>query len=148
METSGNTVNAQAGRPLYRDFFSFYGLFLLCYSVIHLKFEWNFWMENDFAIFAKYAMANDPLEHLSIAKKVYFTKATWMILLVWLCALRIPFRRALAASFLVYGVELILLFPFNIYNGLNLLLAFGFALQEVLMYRDARKLQRAGIAQG
>ncbi|GEM_PF-877659 len=126
-------------QPLYRDFLSMYGLFLLCYTVVHLRFEWNFWMEGDFAIFAKYALGDDPLEHLAIAKKVYFTKATWMILLVWLCALRVPFRRAMAASFLVYAIELMLLFPFNIYNGLNLLLAGGFVLQEVLMYRDEQR---------
>lgn len=132
-------MSSHTQQPLYRDFLSLYGLFLLCYTVIHLKFEWNFWMLDDFAIFAKYAQGDDPLTHLAIAKKVYFTKATWMILLVWLCALRVPFRRALAASFLVYAVELLLLFPFNVYNGLNLLLAGGFALQEVLMYRDARR---------
>lgn len=135
--TQGSHDNNQ---PLFRDFISLYGLFLLCYTAIHLKFEWNFWMEDDFAIFAKYALSDDPLEHLNIAKKVYFTKATWMILLVWLCALRIPFRRALAASFLVYAVELLLLFPLNLYNGLNLLLAGGFVLQEVLMYRDRNRM--------
>jgi len=49
-----------------------------------------------------------------------------------------------AVSFLVYEVELLLLFPFNVYNGLNLLLAGGFALQEVLMYRKThRKRSRA-----
>ncbi len=133
-----STIGATASQPLWRDFISLYGLFLICYSVIHLKFEWNFWFENDFAIFAKYALGDNPLEHLAIAKKVYFTKATWMILLVWLCALRVPFRRALAASFLVYAIELLLLFPFNLYNGLNLLLAGGFVLQEILMYREQR----------
>lgn len=142
MGMSASNDNRQNAEPLYKEFFSLYGLFLLCYSVIHLKFEWNFWMEDDFAIFAKYAMGSDPLQHLHIAKLVYFTKATWMILLVWLCALHIPFRRALAISFLVYAAELLLLFPFNIYNGLNMLLAFGFVLQEVLMYFDSRKSLR------
>ena len=128
-------MNDTEKTPLYRDFLSMYGLFLLCYTLVHLKFEWNFWTQDDFAVFAKYASADDPLEHLRVAKLVYFTKATWMILLVWLCALRVPFRRALAVSYLVYGVELMLLFPFNIYNGLNLLLAGGFVLQEWLLYR-------------
>lgn len=135
--TQGSYKNEE---PLFCDFISLYGLFLLCYTAIHLKFEWNFWMEDDFAVFAKYALGDDPLEHLNIAKKVYFTKATWMILLVWLCALRMPFRRALAASFLVYAIELLLLFPPNLYNGLNLLLAGGFVLQEVLMYRDRNRV--------
>ncbi len=125
-------------QPLLKEFLSMYGLFLLCYTAIHLKFEWNFWTKDDFAIFAKYAVAQDPIAHLAIAKLVYFTKATWMILLVWLCALRVPFRRALAISFLVYAIELLLLFPFNVYNGLNLLLAGGFVLQEWLMFRDTR----------
>jgi len=128
-------MNDAGKTPLYRDFLSMYGLFLLCYTLVHLKFEWNFWTQDDFAVFAKYAAADDPLEHLRVAKLVYFTKATWMILLVWLCALRVPFRRALAISYLVYGVELMLLFPFNIYTGLNLLLAAGFVLQEWLFYR-------------
>lgn len=122
-------------QSLAREFRSMYGLFLLCYTVIHLKFEWNFWTQDDFAIFAKYAVGDSPAAHLAVAKAVYFSKATWMILLVWLCALRISFRRALAISFLYYAIALLFLFPVNIYNALNLLLAGGFALQEWLIYR-------------
>lgn len=124
---------------LAQDFKSMYGLFLLCYTVVHLRFEWNFWTQDDFAIFAKYASGDSAEAHLAVAKLVYFSKATWMILLVWLCALRISFRRALAISFLYYAVALLFLFPVNLYNALNLLLAFGFALQEWLMYRESRR---------
>lgn len=124
---------------LAQEFLSLYGLFLLCYTVVHLRFEWNFWTQDDFAIFAKYATGDSPAAHLAVAKLVYFSKATWMILLVWLCALRISFRRALAISFLYYAIALLFLFPFNVYNGLNLLLAGGFALQEWLMYREGRQ---------
>ena len=113
-----------------------YGLFLLCYTVTHLKFEWNFWTKDDFAIFAKYALADTPEAHLAVAKLVYFSKATWMILLVWLCALRIPFRRALAISFGYYAIALMFLFPVNLYTGLNLLLAFGFCLEEWRLARQ------------
>jgi hypothetical protein len=120
-----------------QELLSMYGLFLLCYTVIHLKFEWNFWTQDDFAIFAKYAQGDSPAAHLAVAKAVYFSKATWMILLVWLCALKITFRRALAISFLYYAVALLFLFPINVYNGLNLLLAGGFALQEWLIVREA-----------
>ena len=60
-----------------------------------------------------------------------------MMLLVWLCALKITFRRALAISFLYYAVALLFLLPINVYNGLNLLLAGGFALQEWLIVREA-----------
>ena len=122
-------------QSLAREFRSMYGLFLLCYSVVHLKFEWNFWTQDDFAIFAKYAVGDSPVAHLAVAKAVYFSKATWMILLVWLCALGISFRRALAISFLYYAIALLFLFPVNIYNALNLLLAAGFAVQEWLIYR-------------
>lgn len=120
---------------------SFYGLFLLCYTLVHLKFEWNFWMEDDAAIFSKYATGDDPAAFLTVAKKVYFTKATWMIVLVWLCALRLPFPRALAISFFLYGIELMLLFPLNVYNVLNLLLAIGFLLEQ-LTDRRWRQLPR------
>ena len=109
---------------------SFYGLFLVCYTAIHVKFEWNFWMEDDIAIFSKYAVGDDPRQWLAVAKKVYFTKASWMIVLVWLCAARIPFPRALAYSFVLYGLELMLLFPLNVYTVLNVLLALGFFLEQ------------------
>jgi hypothetical protein len=124
-------------KDIKQELFSMYGLFLLCYTVIHIKFEWNFWTQDDFAIFAKYAQGDSPAAHLAVAKAVYFSKATWMILLVWLCALKITFRRALAISFLYYAVALLFLFPINVYNGLNLLLAGGFALQEWLIVREA-----------
>lgn len=97
--------------PVAREFLSMYGLFLLCYTVIHLKFEWNFWTQDDFAIFAKYAQGDSPAAHLAVAKAVYFSKATWMIFLVWLCALKITFRRALAISFLYYAIALLFCFP-------------------------------------
>lgn len=132
-----------ADRFEQREFFSMYGLFLLCYTVIHLKFEWNFWMLDDFAVFSKYAQGDSPLEHLAVAKDVYFSKATWMILLVWLCAFKLPFRRALAISFLYYAVALLFLFPVNLYNGLNLLLAGGFAFQEWRLYVEAKVLQKS-----
>ncbi len=54
-----------------------------------------------------------------------------MIVLVWLCALRVRFPRALALSFFLYAIELMLLFPLNIYNALNLLLAIGFLLEQL-----------------
>lgn len=119
-----------------REFLSMYGLFLLCYTVIHLKFEWNFWTGDDFAIFAKYAQGDSPAAHLAVAKLVYFSKATWMILLVWLCALKIPFRRALAISFVYYAVALMFLFPVNVYTALNLLLAAGFGFEEWRLSRQ------------
>jgi len=128
-------------QPVYRDFLSLYGVFLLCYTLTHLRFEWNFWMGDDFAIFAKYAQGDSPEAHLAVAKLVYFSKATWMIVLVWLCALRVPFRRALALSFAYYAIALMFLFPVNVYTALNLLLAAGFALEE---WRLAR--QRGGPA--
>ena len=124
-----------ATRSAVREFFSLYGLFLLCYTAIHLKFEWNFWTQDDFAVFAKYAQGDSAAAHLAVAKSVYFSKATWMVLLVWLCALHIPFRRALAISFLYYAVALLLLFPLNVYNALNLLLALGFAYEEWRLYK-------------
>jgi hypothetical protein len=127
----------QEKKLIKQELFSLYGLFLLCYTVIHIKFEWNFWTQDDFAIFAKYAQGDSPAAHLAVAKAVYFSKATWMILLVWLCALKISFRRALAISFLYYAVALLFLFPVNVYNALNLLLAGGFALQEWLIYKEA-----------
>lgn len=112
-----------------------YGLFLLCYTITHLKFEWNFWTQDDFAIFAKYAQGDSPAAHLAVAKLVYFSKATWMILLVWLCALKFPFRRALAISFAYYAVALVFLFPVNVYTALNVLLAAGFVFEEWRLYR-------------
>lgn len=120
-----------------RDFLSMYGLFLLCYTVIHLKFEWNFWTGDDFAIFAKYAQGDSHAAHLAVAKLVYFSKATWMIVLVWLCAMKIQFRRALAISFVYYAVALMFLFPINVYTALNLLLAAGFGFEEWRLARES-----------
>ncbi len=117
-------------QPIMRDFLSMYGLFLVCYTVTHLRFEWNFWTGDDFAVFAKYAQGDSAEAHLAVARLVYFSKATWMILLVWLCALRIPFRRALAISFVYYAIALMVVFPVNVYTALNLLLAAGFGIEE------------------
>ncbi len=118
--------------------FSMYALFLVCYSIVHFTFEWNFWMGDDFAVFAKYAQGDSAAAHLAVAKSVYFSKATWMILLVWLCAAGVAFRRALAISFLYYAVALLFLFPIKLYNGLNLLLAFGFAAEEIRLYLEEK----------
>jgi hypothetical protein len=125
-------------QSIMRDFMSMYGLFLLCYTVTHLRFEWNFWVGDDFAVFAKYAQGNSAAAHLAVAKLVYFSKATWMILLVWLCALRISFRRALAISFLYYAIALMFLFPINVYTALNLLLAGGFIFEEWQLARKTK----------
>ena len=98
-------------------------LFVACYTVVHLNFEATFWLTDGWGIFGKYAAAETPVDRLLVAERVYFTKATWMFVLVWLQCLRVAFPTALAWSFLLYSVELLLFFPLRIYSVLNLVLA-------------------------
>jgi hypothetical protein len=53
-----------------------------------------------------------------------------MIALVWLQCLGVRFRTALAWSFLLYGIELLLFFPTKVYDVLNVLLAAGMVVEE------------------
>ncbi len=112
-------------------------LFIICYTVIHINFEYNFWVTGD--IFSKYARAGGVLTELEIAKLVYFTKATWMFILVWMMVLGMPFRAAIAYSFFIYSIELIVLFPIDIYAILNLLLAVGCVIEDVIIRLEKRR---------
>jgi hypothetical protein len=105
-------------------------LFLACYAAVHLHFEYRFWVVGDAAIFAKYAGAEGPAGWIPIAERVYYAKATWCVALVLLQGLfRVRFHAALAYSFLLYGVQLLLFFPFRVYALLNLLLALGMVIE-------------------
>jgi hypothetical protein len=109
-----------------------FDIFMLCHAVVHAKFELTFWSGGD--IFRKYDQGKTPEEKLKVARKVYFTKASWMILTLWLLYWDVPFRIAASASFLVYAIELVFLFPLKTYIVLNVLLAVGCCIEQwVLM---------------
>ncbi len=111
-------------------------LFFVCYTVIHIMFEYNFWVTGD--IFSKYAQAGGTLTEIEIAKWVYFAKATWMFALVWMMVLGMKFRSAIGYSFLIYGIELMIIFPINIYTVLNILLAVGCVIEDIIDRYQAR----------
>lgn len=122
----------RAGRPYL------FWLFLLSWSAVHLRFEYEFWLGGGAAVFGKYQSASDPADALRIGRTVYYTKATWMFALVWLQVLGLPLRTAVAWSFLLYGIELLLFFPAHAYAVLNLLLAVGCVIEDgILRRRDA-----------
>ena len=117
--------------------FSMTLLFILCYTIIHIIFEYNFWGTGN--IFEKYAVADSSLTELEIAKIVYFTKATWMFAMVWMMVLGMSFRPAIAYSFMLYSIELIIFLPFRIYSLLNLLLAAGCVIEDIIIRLKTRK---------
>ncbi|MCB9751914.1 MAG: hypothetical protein H6713_18220 [Myxococcales bacterium] len=112
-----------------------YLIFLTSYTIVHLKFELDYWTTDHLQFFAKYALADSAEEAFFVAKKVYYTKATWMIALVWMQAAGLRFREALSCSFVLYALELALLFPLRLYTGLNMLLALGFAAESLAARR-------------
>jgi hypothetical protein len=106
-------------------------LFIICYTIIHINFEYNFWITGD--IFGKYAEAGGLLPEIEIAKRIYFTKATWMFALVWMMVLGMSFRSAIAYSYMIYSIELMVLLPIGVYTFLNLLLAVGCVTEDVIV---------------
>jgi hypothetical protein len=103
-------------------------LFIVSYSVVHLVFEFNFWFPTGELVLGKYAVPSDG-NALLIAQRVYFAKATWMFVFIWLLLWRLPLRAALTYSFLLYSVELLVFFELRPYLILNLLLAAGLLLE-------------------
>ncbi len=118
-------------------------LFIICYTIIHIIFEYKFWVTG--AIFEKYAIADSSLTELDIAKIVYFTKATWMFAMVWMLVLGMKFRPAIAYSFLLYSIELIIFLPFGIYTVLNLLLASGCVIEDIIIRIKARRDEKKDV---
>jgi len=119
--------------------FTMTALLILCYILIHVNFEYTYWMTVDRDIFGKYENAVDCLHELDVAKDVYFAKATWMFVLIVMMALGISFRSAIAYSFMLYSLELMLLFPIRLYTVLNLLLAVGCVLEDIIDRVKARR---------
>ena len=115
-----------------------FALFILCYSCVHVHFEYRFWGTPDQDIFGKYAAANGQVDPLMIAKQVYYTKATWMIALVWLQCLGASFPAAIAYSFFLYSAELLYFFPLRAYSVLNLLLAIGCVIEQWVVYFERK----------
>jgi hypothetical protein len=122
--------------------FTMTALFIICYFVIHLNFQYNYWLTEDRDIFRKYEVAGEQFEEAEIAKDVYFTKATWMIALVLLMVMGMPFRSAIAYSFMLYSLQLMVLFPIRTYTILNLLLAVGCVIEDVIDRTKAAKAKR------
>lgn len=116
--------------------FPLFWIFALSYTTVHLIFEYKFWVTGGGAIFEKYQQSSLLAEQLSIGERVYYTKATWFFLLVWMQILGLRFKTALAWSFLIYAVELLLFFPVRGYALLNLLLAIGMVIEVVVRRRE------------
>jgi len=124
--------------------FTMTALFLVCYFVIHVNFEYQFWLTKDRDIFGKYEVAGESFDEVAVAKDVYFAKASWMFALVMLMALGMKFRSAIAYSFMLYSIELMLLFPIRAYTVLNLLLAAGCVAEDVIDRVKARRIEAPG----
>ena len=122
--------------------FTMTALFIICYLVIHLNFQYNYWLTEDRDIFGKYEVAGEQFEEAEIAKDVYYTKSTWMIALVLLMALGMHFRSAIAYSFMFYSLQLIVFFPIRTYTILNLLLAVGCVIEDIIDRTQAAKAKR------
>ncbi|MCP4761392.1 MAG: hypothetical protein GY870_06395 [archaeon] len=118
--------------------FTMTALFILCYTVIHINFEYNYWLTGDRDIFGKYEVAGEEFNEIEIAKDVYFTKATWMFALVWMMCLGMSFRSAIAYSYMIYSIELMFLFPIGTYTFLNLLLGVGCVIEDLIVRYQAR----------
>eukprot|EP01095_Lingulamoeba_sp_RSL-Kostka_P012912 TRINITY_DN5215_c0_g1_i1.p1 TRINITY_DN5215_c0_g1~~TRINITY_DN5215_c0_g1_i1.p1 ORF type:complete len:122 (-),score=6.95 TRINITY_DN5215_c0_g1_i1:25-390(-) len=101
-----------------------FDIMIISYMVVHIHLQYRVWIKKEKNIFKKYAVEKNNLpKELEISKWVYFTKATWMILFVVLQYFGMSFKTAYTYSFFVYAIELQLLFPFNLYNMLNLILS-------------------------
>lgn len=114
------------------------GIFALSYVAVHLRFEHDLLTHGGAETFRKYAADiadGDTAAELAAGKWVYHSKALWCVLLVMLQAppLRLRFRPALALAFAAYSVELLLLWPFRLYIGLNGILAVGLLWEAFLV---------------
>lgn len=119
--------------------FTMTALFILCFILIHLNFEYTYWVTDGRDIFGKYESAVECLHEVDVAKDVYFAKATWMFSLIVMMALGVSFRSAIAYSFMLYGMLLMLLFPIQLYIILNMPLAAGCVLEDVIDRVKARR---------
>ncbi len=121
-EVDGNTANVLAkygceysirrGKTLWqtrtRSKHLMFWMFIASYSAVHMNFELQYWLTDERDIFNKYEMAEGQASQLEVAKKVYFTKSSWMFALVTLNAFGLNFRAAMALSFFIYSIELVL----------------------------------------
>ena len=61
-----------------------------------------------------------------------------MFAFVWLQVLRFSLPSAMAWSFLLYSIELLLFFPFRIYSGMNVLLAAGMVIEDIVERKKSK----------
>lgn len=120
-----------AHRPLM------FWFFIACWTVIHLQFEYRFWLGDSSDIFRKYA-ALTPEGQLEAAKHIYYTKATWMFAFVWLQIAGLRLTSAMSWAFLFYALQLLYFFPITLYAMLNLGLALACIAEDI-------RLRRAGV---
>ena len=116
--------------------FPMFWLYVASYTIVHAIFEYKFWVTGGGAIFDKYQPVLLDADAIPIAERVYYTKATWFFVLVWMQVLGARFKTALTWSFLLYSVELLLFFPFRIYTLLNIALAAGMVIEYFVRRKE------------
>lgn len=102
-----------------------FDIFIVSYFIVHLHLIYRMFIRCDESVFDKYekSMKSTRMKRITIANRVYYTKASWMIMLVLLLYLKVPFRSAMVYTFFMYSVELMLFFPINSYILLNITLS-------------------------
>eukprot|EP01084_Bolivina_argentea_P077607 140816_1 len=116
-----------------------FDVFIMSYSVIHLHLIYRMFIRKDESVFNKYEKSfrqkGQRLKQITIANRVYYTKASWMIMLVLLQYFNLSFRSSMVYTFSIYCFELVLLFPINSYIIINVVMAMLCFVEHIyLMY--------------
>lgn len=98
--------------------------------IVHLHLEYRLWLRRDRDLFVRYAKPGRP--PLRTANLAYMAKALWLTLLVAAQASGVPFRPALASTFLVYALSVLVIMPIGIYSILQVTLGIACVLESWL----------------
>ena len=117
--------------------FTLFDIFIISYSIVHLNLIYRMFIRGDESVFEKYEQSvktkDKKMKQITIANRVYYSKASWMIMLVLLLYLNIPFRSAMVYTFVIYSVELMLFFPMNSYIILNIALSLSCLMEHLYL---------------
>ncbi|MBC9249589.1 hypothetical protein A9179_04800 [Pseudomonas alcaligenes] len=91
------------------------------YLVVNLTMQVDFFAGHD--IFAKYQVATSAEQALQIAREAYYAKTAFLLILLILLALRVPFGLGFGVSFLAYALIMLAFFGLGRSTAIYLLAA-------------------------
>jgi hypothetical protein len=112
------------------------------YVLVNVNMQRDFFAGRD--IFAKYQEASTAAEALVVAQEAYYAKTAFLLILLVLLTLNVPFALGFALSFMAYAIAMLIFFGLGKSTTIYLVASIALLASYLLEQRKRSQSTRTG----